>query len=184
VETDSHHRRRAVSIPLVDPILRLVMTMRITCTPFETIGDMGKGVRRVMHLTGGTFEIPAQRGGTFSTPAVKGAVLGGYDWQILHSERYAELDARYNLRSEDGHLIYVRASGRRYATPETLQKLMRGEPAPRGPDYYGASTPLIETGKPELLWMNHHAFIGNARSEPNAQHLRIFAVDYGEPSPA
>ena len=40
---------------------------------------------------------------------------------------YAELDARYNLRTEGGHLIYVRVSGRRYATPEILQKLLRGE---------------------------------------------------------
>ena len=39
----------------------------------------------------------------------------------------------------------------------------------------------IETGSPELLWMNHHAFIGNARSEKNVQHLRFFVVDYGGP---
>ena len=159
------------------------MILRVDCTPFETVGDMGKGVRRVQTLTGGTFEIPAQTGGTFSTPAVRGVVLGGYDWQILHSDRYAELDARYNLRTEDGHLIYVRASGRRYASPEILQKLLRGEGAARGPDYYGASTPLIETGAPDLIWMNHHAFIGNSRSEPGVQNLRFFVVDYGGPPP-
>jgi hypothetical protein len=170
-----------MSISKNDPVLRLVMTLRVDCTPFEAVGDMGKGIRRIMHLTGGTFEIPAQTGGTFSTPAVRGVVLGGYDWQILHSDSLAELDARYNLRTDGGHLIYVRASGRRYASPEILQKLLRGEPAERGPDYYGASTPIIETGAPELLWMNHHAFIGNSRSEPNAQNLRVFAVDYGGP---
>jgi hypothetical protein len=170
-----------MTLPIIDPVLRLVMTMRVECTPFETVGEMGKGIRRIMTLTGGSFEIPAQTGGTFSTPAVKGVVLGGHDWQILHSDRYAELDARYNLRTDDGHLIYVRASGRRYATPEVLQKLMRGEPAQRGPDYYGASTPIIETGAPDLLWMNHHAFIGNSRSSPDAQNLRFFVVDYGGP---
>lgn len=168
-----------MSVSPNDPVLRLAMTLRVDCTPFEIVGDMGKGTRRIQTLTGGTFEIPAQTGGTFSTRATKGVVLGGYDWQILHSDRYAELDARYNLRTEDGHLIYVRASGRRYASPEVLQKLLRGEPASRGPDYYGASTPLIETGAPDLLWMNHHAFIGNARSEANVQHLRFFVVDYG-----
>jgi hypothetical protein len=31
--------------------------------------------------------------------------------------------------------------------------------------------------------MNHHAFIGNSRGEPNAQNLRVFAVDYGGPPP-
>jgi hypothetical protein len=170
-----------MAIPNIDPVLRLAMTLRVNCTAFETVGDMGKGVRHVQTLTGGTFEVPAQTGGTFSTPSVKGIVLGGYDWQILHSDRYAELDARYNLRTDDGHLVYVRASGRRYASPEALQKLLRGEPVSRGPDYYGASTPLIETGVPELLWMNHHAFIGNSRSEPGVQNLRFFVVDYGGP---
>ena len=164
----------------IDPVLRLVMTIRIACTPFEEVGDTGKGTRRVMHLQGGTFDIPAQTGGTFATPAKRGIVLGGYDWQVLHSDRLAELDARYNLRTDDGHLIYVRARGRRYATPDILAKLLRGEPAKRGPNYYGASTPLIETGDPDLLWMNYHAFVGNSRSEPDHQNLRIFAVDYGD----
>ena len=166
------------TIKNVDPILRLAMTLRVECGTFETVGQMGKGIRRIMNLTGGTFEIPAQNAGTFETPYVRGVVLGGFDWQILHSETLAELDARYNLRTEDGHLIYVRVSGRRYGTPEVLQKLMRGEPVTRGKDYYGASTPLIETAAPGLEWMNHHAFVGNSRSEPAVQNLRMFAVDY------
>lgn len=170
----------SVVIPL-DPVLRLAMTIRLECTPFEIVGDMGKGVRRIMTFTGGTFDIPAQAGVTFSTPAVKGVVVGGNDWQILHSDRLAELDGRFQLRTEDGHLIYVRASGRRYASPENLQKLFRGEPVQRGPDYYGASTPLIETAAPGLEWMNHHAFIGNSRSEPGAQNLRFFVVDFSAP---
>ena len=62
-----------MSISKSDPVLRLVMTLRVDCTPFEAVGDMGKGIRRIMHLTGGTFEIPAQTGGTFSTPLVRGA---------------------------------------------------------------------------------------------------------------
>ena len=107
-----------MAISTIDPVLRLAMTLRVQCTPFETVGDMGKGIRRIMHLTGGTFEIPGQTAGTFSTPAVRGVVVGGYDWQILHSDSLAELDARYNLRTDDGGLIYVHASGRRYASPE------------------------------------------------------------------
>jgi hypothetical protein len=30
---------------------------------------------------------------------------------------------------------------------------------------------------PALAWINHHAFIGNSRSDLDAQNLRIFAVD-------
>ena len=81
------------------------------------------------------FEIPAQKGGTFETPRVTGTVVGGFDWQILHSDRLASLDTRFQLRTDGGHLIYVRAEGRRYASSENLQKLLRGEPVQRGPDY-------------------------------------------------
>ena len=170
-----------MAIPNIDPVLRLAMTLRVNCTAFETVGNIGKGVRRVQTLTGGTFEVPAQTGGTFSTPSVKGIVLGGYDWQILHSDRYAELDARYNLRTDEGHLVYVRASGRRYGGEGGGGRVMGGEPEQSGHNYYGASTPIIEKGVPELAWMNHHAFIGNSRSEPGVQNLRFFVVDYGGP---
>ncbi|HXE29607.1 MAG TPA: DUF3237 family protein, partial [Stellaceae bacterium] len=74
-----------MSVSSNDPVLRLAMSLRVDCTPFEVVGDMGKGIRRIQTLTGGTFEVPAQTGGAFSTKAVKGAVLGGHDWQILHS---------------------------------------------------------------------------------------------------
>jgi len=131
-------------VPL-DPVLKLAVTIRLSYRPYETVGDMGKGVRRIMNVTGGTFEIRAQKGVTFETPEVKGAVIGGFDWQILHSERLASLDTRFQLRSDDGHLIYVRAEGRRYASPENLKKLFRGEPVQRGrrflrrriPRFYG-----------------------------------------------
>ena len=65
-------RGSAMASPNINPVLRLAMTLRVNCTAFEAVGDMGKGVRRVQTLTGGTF----------SRPSVKGIVLGGYDWQI------------------------------------------------------------------------------------------------------
>jgi hypothetical protein len=162
----------------IDPFLRLVMTVRLECTPFEVIGETGKGTRRVQELTGGTFEIFEQTGGTFTTPGKKGIVLGGYDWQMLHSDSLVSLDVRYKMQTDDGHPIYFSALGRRYASPDVLQQIMRGEPARRGANYYGVSTPLIETGDPDLLWMNYHAFVGNSRSEPGIHNVRIFTVDY------
>jgi hypothetical protein len=165
-----------------DPFLRLVMTVRLECTPFEVVGDTGKGTRRVQFITGGSFDIFAQQAGTFTTPAKKGIVLGGHDWQVVHSETLVELDVRYNLRTDDGHLIYFRAAGRRFATPEMLAQILRGEPAQRGREYYGVSTPLIETGDPDLQWMNYHAFVGNSRSRPGVHNVQVFTVDYEEPA--
>lgn len=56
-----------------DPVLWLAMTIEVACTPFETVGDTGQGVRRIIALTGGTFEVLEQTAGTCSTSAGRGA---------------------------------------------------------------------------------------------------------------
>ena len=81
-----------------------------------------------------------------------------------------------------GHLIYVRACGPSLCQPEISAKADARRAGAARPRLLRPSTPIIETGAPDLLWMNHHAFIGNARSEPGIQNLRFFVVDYGGPS--
>jgi hypothetical protein len=164
---------------VIDPICRHVLTVHAEVGDWQVIGDMGKGVRRILPYLGGTFEMPAQKGGTFSTPEVKGTIVGGADWQILHSDSLSELDARMTLRTDSGHHILIRASGRRYAPPAVLKRLLAGEPVGRD-EYYGCSSSVFETSAPGLEWMNHHQFIGNARTEKSVHHVRYFAIDYPE----
>jgi hypothetical protein len=54
-----------------DPALRLAMTIKVASTPFETVGGTGKGVRRIIVLTGGMLKVLEQTAGTFSTSAVR-----------------------------------------------------------------------------------------------------------------
>lgn len=169
----------AADVKLVDPICRHVLTTHAEVGPMQVVGQMGKGLRRILPMVGGTFEIPAQKGCTFETPEVKGVIVSGADWQILHSDSLAELDARITLRTDDGHYILLRASGRRYAPPDVLNRLLAGDPVRRN-EYYGCSSTVIETSAPGLEWMNYHQFIGNARTEKSVHHVRYFAVDYPE----
>lgn len=162
---------------LVDPVFRLALITHVEVGPWQIVGEMGKGVRRILPMLGGTFHIPEQKGGTFQTPEVAGTVISGADWQILHSESLASLDARITLLTPGGHYILLRAEGRRYASPEVLKRLVAGEPVQRA-DYYGVSSTVIETSAPGLQWMNHHLFIGNARTEKSMHHVRYFVVDY------
>ncbi len=162
---------------LVDPICRHVLTTHTEVGPFQVVGPMGKGIRRVMPILGGTFHIPAQKGGSFQTPEVKGIVVGGADWQILHGDSLSVLDARITLRTDAGHYILLCASGRRYAPPGVLQRLLAGDAVGRD-EYYGCSSTVIETSAPGLEWMNYHQFIGNARTEKSMHHVRYFAIDY------
>jgi len=169
----------ATDVKLVDPICRYVLTTHAEVGSMQMVGQMGKGLRRILPILGGTFHIPSQKGCTFETPEIKGVVVGGADWQILHSDSLAELDARITLRTDDGHYILLRASGRRYAPPDVLKRLLAGDPVGRN-EYYGCSSTVIETSAPGLEWMNYHQFIGNARTEKSVHHVRYFAIDYPE----
>ncbi len=62
------------------------------------LGESKRGLRRVIPILGGTF----------SGPKIKGEVLpGGEDWQNVRPDGDTELNARYLLKTDDGHIIQV-----------------------------------------------------------------------------
>lgn len=62
------------------------------------LGESKHGWRRVVPITGGTFE----------GPRIRGVVVpGGEDWQLTRPDGDTELHARYLLRTHDGHLVQV-----------------------------------------------------------------------------
>ena len=62
------------------------------------LGDSKHGTRRVIPITGGTF----------NGPKIKGEVLpGGEDWQLVRPDGDTELNARYLLKTDDGIVIQV-----------------------------------------------------------------------------
>lgn len=127
------------------PPLEFVMEARVTIAPAVDIGITPRGVRRIIPITGGTFEGPALRGHV---------VPGGADWQIIRPDRVMELEARYTLMTEAGELIYVVNRGVRHGTPA-----------------YFRTTPVFETGVAELAWMMRSIFVGDA--ERLADHVVI-----------
>ena len=62
------------------------------------LGKSKHGWRRVVPITGGSFE----------GPNIRGEVMpGGEDWQLTRPDGDTELYARYLLRTHDGHIIQV-----------------------------------------------------------------------------
>ncbi len=124
------------------------MEARVTIAPALDIGVTPRGERRIVPITGGTFEGPALRGHV---------VPGGADWQIIRPDGVIELEARYTLMTEAGGLIYVANRGIRHGWP--------------GDQCYFRTTPVFETAVPELSWMMRSVFIGDA--ERLADHVVI-----------
>jgi len=115
----------------------------------QELGMTAKGIRKVVPITGGSFE----------GPKIKGIVVpGGYDWQLLRSDDVAEIDARYLLKTDGGDLITLMNTGLRHGTPEVMQRLAKGEEVDAS-EYYFRSIPLFETGNPEYAWLMRSVFI-------------------------
>lgn len=93
----------ATAQPANTPELEFVMQLRVTCSSAEYVGDAPAGTRLAIPITGGTFE----------GPQIKGIVLrGGADYQLGHKDAgRTDLEAIYNIRTDDGVTIHVRNMG-------------------------------------------------------------------------
>ena len=148
-----------VSVVFALPTPRLVPVYRLEATlgqPLE-LGDTAQGHRRIVPLTGGTFTGP-EIGGTL----VPGASA---DWQILLPDGTALGDIRYTLRTDAGALLYVQSRSVRHGSAEVLARLARGEDVDPSEYTFRTST-QIETGAPELDWLNKGVFVSSAGRQP------------------
>ena len=104
--------------------------------------DLGK--RRIIPITGGTFE----------GPKIKGTILNnGADWQVVKKDGVAIIDTRYLLQTDDGALIYLQTKGYRYGPPEIMAKLAAGEIV--NPSlYYFRITMQFETSSTKYDYLN------------------------------
>ena len=118
-----------------------------------TMGGGPLGERRVVAITGGSFE----------GPALKGSIVpGGADWQIVRADGVLDIDARYALRTDSGALVRVVSQGYRHGPPEVLAALGRGEEVPAG-RYFFRTVMRFETGDPALQWLNRTIAVASAQ---------------------
>lgn len=142
------------------------MEAHVTVGPALDVGRAPAGERRIIPISGGTFE----------GPGLRGCVLpGGADWQIIRPNGTAELDARYTLATESGGLIYVRNRALRHGSPDVLRKLLEGIPVAKS-EYYFRTTPVFETAIPELEWMTRSVFVGDGERFPDCVAIRFWRV--------
>ena len=137
---------------------RLLMTLRVTVAPPQSIGAVPYGFRRTVPIIGGDFE----------GPGLRGSVLpgGSGDWLLLRADGVLELDLRATLRTDDGALISMRSFGLRHGPPEVMEALARGE-AVDPAAYYFRTTPRFATSHPKYTFLNRRITVatGDRRAE-------------------
>jgi hypothetical protein len=149
------------------PRLTFAFEVRATVGPPMEVGDVAHGRRRIVPITGGTFE----------GPGIKGRVLaGGADWQIIRPDGFSELDTRYTLETDKGQIIYVQNAGIRHAAPDVMKRLLAGEVVDPSLVYF-RTVPVFETSSPELQWLTRAIFVGAGERYPNDVRIRFWRLD-------
>ncbi|MEW9549031.1 DUF3237 domain-containing protein [Nonomuraea sp. NPDC050783] len=138
--------------------LEPLATFHVLLDPVLDLGDSQWGQRRVVNITGGTFD----------GPRLSGVVLpGGADWQIVHADGTISIDTRYTLRTHDGAHLYITTSGVRHGPPGVLDRLARGEEVDPA-DYYFRLFCRFETGDERYRWLNRTLAVASAARAASA----------------
>ena len=154
----------AENVQIETPSLEWVMTVRATIDAAIEMGKTPSGHRRVIPISGGSFE----------GPALKGVVMpGGEDWQLVREDGTTLLDARYALRTEDGMIIRV------HNAVLVNQPPAQGET--KAPPRYTRSSVRFEAPIGKYDWLNKAIFVGTLHADfkqrPPVVTLQFFKVN-------
>jgi hypothetical protein len=139
-------------IPVRTPSLEFIYEAVVDVGEVEDLGPGPLGGRRMVPITGGSFEGPRLRGTV---------VPGGLDRQLVRADGVRLLDAFYEMRTDDGAVITVR--NHVTAIPDQSRFSYLEITAPEGP--YG--------------WLNDRVFVGtldSLRPDRAAVAIRVFAL--------
>jgi hypothetical protein len=153
---------------LVTPQLatRYVFSLAITIGAPIVAGDVGHGLRRVIPILGGTVTGEGISGTIFPT---------GADFQIIRSDGFTEVEAKYAFELDDGAVIYIENVGVRFGPKDALDRIARGEAVDPALIYF-RSVPRFETGHPKYRWLMQNLFIGVGARHPDRVELAVHQV--------
>jgi hypothetical protein len=157
----------AAQAPTAPPTLTFAFEIRATVGVPRDLGQVTHGRRRIVDITGGTFEGPRMRGTILP---------GGADWQLIQPDGFSELDTRYALQTDSGAVIYVQNKGIRHAPPEVMKRLNAGETVDPALVYF-RTVPVFETSSPDLQWLVRSVFVGIGERYPNDVRVRFYKVE-------
>jgi Protein of unknown function (DUF3237) len=122
----------------------------------QDLGASAQGQRFMIGIAGGTFE----------GPRLRGRVLpGGADRQWLRPDGVKELDALYEMQTEDGAIITVR------------NRVLIDDPT--GPHRYARSVVQLTAPDGPHEWLNRRVFVGtltSLRPEKQAVLISVFML--------
>jgi len=141
--------------------------IQMTLHPMQELGATPLGQRRIVPVSGGSFE----------GPRLRGVVLphAGSDWLLQRADGTFQQDARVTLRTDDGVLIGMSYRGVRHASVEVSARLASGERVDPS-EYYLRTAPFFETAGPRYAWLNAVVAIGVGERLADGVRYQVFEV--------
>jgi len=138
---------------------------------YDAVVLLQKEIPHGQTIRGKRFRVPII-GGDFSGPSIRGKIIpGGFDWQLLRSDGYWEIQAEYFMETHDGAQIHV------------LNRGLWHSPNGDWPADYNISTPQFEAPDGPYAWMNQFIFTGTigpaGTAEAPGVKLSIFRLTTG-----
>jgi hypothetical protein len=149
-----------------EPDLEYVCELKVKLNMPYIVGETPYGIRRIIPIIGGTVE----------GPKIKAEILpGGADWQIVRKDGVAELEAHYQMKTDDGAIIYIKNVGLRVATPEVAARIGRGEKV-NPSEYYFRAIPKFEAPVGKYEWMNNSIFLCTGERNPDNVVIKVWKL--------
>jgi hypothetical protein len=142
--------------------------LKVTTDKAMSIGMTSHGERRIIPITGGTFE----------GSKLKGIVLnGGADYQFVNKENTrTEIEAIYTIKTDDGILIHIRNVGLVFKTKEAAESIAKGESLDWNKMYFRASPKFEAPTDSKYEWMNNAIFICKGIPEKGFVRILVWKV--------
>jgi hypothetical protein len=144
------------------PRFELFYECDVTLAPIEDFGATAEGKRRIIPITGGSFQGPNIRGTVQS---------GGADWNLQRSDGGSSVEAAYYLRTDDHVTIRIVNTG----VGNHERKLPDDAPE----QFFMYTRPVFEAPAGKYDWVNRAMFIatlGGRKGVQNAVLIRVFQL--------
>jgi Protein of unknown function (DUF3237) len=146
---------------------RLLFSISLSLHPIQPVGASPLGTRRIIPISGGSFEGERLRGIVLPHAAA--------DWLLDRADGSSQQDARLTLQTDDGVLIFMSYRGVRLVSPEVSARIARGERVDAS-EYYQRIAPFFETASERYGWLNRIVSVGVGERTPGGVSYRVFEV--------
>ncbi len=139
-----------------EPGLELLYRSVVSLGEAIDVGKTARGHRRIIPITGGTFEGPDMRGEILPM---------GWDWQLDVEGGCTQIIADYFLRTDDGVVINVVNSGALCRPDEDGPRPVR-------------TSPVFEAPLGKYQHLSEGAFVGTLGFDPTVEHPHVVITIY------